>query len=129
MTRQEAREFLMKIIFQMESNDDFKEESILKYLKQENNRGQELYLSSKLKYLCQHKDEIDEEINKYANKWTTKRMAKVDLAILRLAVTELKGDDIPVSVTINEAVELAKKYSEEKSASFINGILSKIEHE
>ncbi len=67
---------------------------------------------------------IDIYIEKYAKEWTVDRMSKVDLAILRLAMFEiLYREDIPYSVSINEAVELAKKYSSEKSSSFINGIL------
>ena len=67
---------------------------------------------------------IDDYIRKYAKGWSLERMARVDLAIIRLALYELLFmDDIPISVSINEAVELAKKYGNEKSSSFINGIL------
>ena len=68
--------------------------------------------------------EIDELIDRYSVRWKTSRLPKVDLAILRLALAEICYlTDIPVSVTINEAVELAKKYSTEKSSKFINGVL------
>ena len=71
--------------------------------------------------------EIDDMINRTAIGWTTERMSKVDLSILRLAVFEAFFDeDIPESVAINEAVELAKKFSSGEAASFINGILGKL---
>ena len=72
-------------------------------------------------------EEIDEIIEQTATGWTIARMGKVDLAILRLAVYEMKKDeDIPVSVAINEAVELAKKFGQDESPSFINGVLAKL---
>ena len=72
-------------------------------------------------------EEVDALINRFAKGWQTKRMAKVDLSLLRLAVFEMKFDDsVPAGVAINEAVELAKVYGGDTSASFINGILGKI---
>lgn len=70
------------------------------------------------------KDNLDELIEKYSKGWKVKRLPKVNLAILRLAAYEiLFVDDVPESVAINEAVELAKKYSGESDYSFINGVL------
>ena len=72
-------------------------------------------------------EKIDEIINKSAKGWSTSRMAKVDLAILRLSVYEMKfANDAPKSVIINEAVELAKKYSSDEAPGFINGILGNL---
>ena len=69
---------------------------------------------------------LDEMINKTAKGWETSRMGKVDLTLIRLAVYEIKYDDeIPTGVAINEAVELAKKFGQDNSPSFINGILAK----
>ena len=74
-----------------------------------------------------HMEEIDEEIGAHAKDWSIGRIAKVDLSILRIAVYELLYErSIPVGATVNEAVELAKKYGEENSPSYINGILSSI---
>ncbi len=71
--------------------------------------------------------EIDGIIEKHSEKWTVKRMGKVELSILRLAVYELLYDEsIPEKVAINEAVELAKKYGQENAGSFVNGILAGI---
>ena len=70
---------------------------------------------------------IDAVIDSFAKGWNTQRMNRVDLAILRLAVYELKySKDAPVGVVINEAVELAKKYSSDEAPAFINGVLGKI---
>ena len=69
-------------------------------------------------------EELDLAIEKYLDKWKLSRIPKVTLAIFRLAVCELKYfDDIPVKVTINEAIEIAKKYASEEDASYINGVL------
>lgn len=88
-------------------------------------------------YLCEivsgsteHRDEIDKLIAKYAANWTPERMAKLDIAILRVAIYELLyREDIPANVAINEAVELAKTYSHEDAGTFINGILGSIYRE
>ena len=74
-----------------------------------------------------HQKEIDQMLNNTAKGWTTRRMGKADLAILRLAVYEMLYDDsIPVGVAINEAVDLAKEYGDEGASSFVNGILAKL---
>ncbi len=71
--------------------------------------------------------ELDEKLNQVAEGWKTKRMGKADLAILRLALFEMKYDEaVPEKVAINEAVELAKKFGGKDSSGFINGILAKL---
>ena len=71
--------------------------------------------------------EIDEKINQVAEGWKTRRMGKVELTILRLAVYEMQYDEeIPEKVAINEAVELAKKFGRDESPAFINGVLAKL---
>ena len=71
-----------------------------------------------------HQAELDAVIEKYAQGWALNRLARVDLTIMRMAVYEMMHlPEIPVGATINEAVELAKKYAEDKSSGFINGIL------
>ena len=75
----------------------------------------------------EHLAEIDEKISRYAVNWTIDRIAKVDLAILRLAIFELEyRPDIPPIVSINEAVDLAKTFSSAESKRFVNGILDKV---
>lgn len=88
------------------------------------------YLNEMVKNFELNKSTIDELISKYAKNWTINRMAKVDLAILRLAVCEiLYVQNIPTKVSINEAIELAKLYCDDKSPKFINGILGSVVNE
>lgn len=85
------------------------------------------YMSRKYRHVLEELDEIDALLNETSNGWKTKRMSRVDLTALRLAVYELKYDkDVPTGVAINEAVELAKRFGGETSGSFVNGILGKI---
>ena len=85
------------------------------------------YIREKIHSIVEHIDEIDNLINENAEKWKTTRIAKAELTILRLAVYEMKyEDDIPVSVAINEAVELAKVYGADNGAGFVNGVLAKL---
>ena len=84
------------------------------------------YIKEKFNKIIENIDSIDAEINDKSKGWKTSRMGKVDLSIIRLAVYEIKNeDDIPVKVSINEAVELAKKFGTDDSASFVNGVLAK----
>ncbi len=85
------------------------------------------YIREKLQDICLHLDDIDAAINAGTEGWKTTRMAKAELAIIRLAVYEMKyEEDMPVSVAINEAVELAKIYGSDKGSSFVNGVLAKL---
>ena len=130
MSRRELREQIFKFIFRVEFNDrdemaeqeDFFFEAD-EFMADEKDMR---YISQKGNSILERLDEIDEKINKQAKGWTTKRMGKVDLTILRLAVYEiLFDDDVPTGVAINEAVELAKKFGQEESSGFVNGILAK----
>lgn len=85
------------------------------------------YAGEVVKNLQENKENIDSLINKYAKNWTINRMAKVDLAILRLSLCEILYIlEIPTKVSINEAVELSKLYCDDKSPKFINGILGSV---
>ncbi|MBR6464258.1 MAG: transcription antitermination factor NusB [Verrucomicrobia bacterium] len=80
--------------------------------------------------VLEHLKELDETIVKYAKNWDLHRMAVIDKNILRLAIYEIMfRDDIPPVVSINEAVDIAKRYSTEESGKFVNGILDKIRSE
>ena len=135
MNRKEAvnarvaeRENLMQMIYQMGITGDFSQEAYDRYINTEISLSKESKYSKELfAALSQHLVDIDKEIGEHSIKWKTDRMPAVDLAILRLALTEIHyTENIPVSVSINEAVNMAKKFSTEKSASFINGVLGKI---
>ena len=71
-------------------------------------------------------DDIDSKISASLKNWTIERLSKVNLAILRLAISEMEYADVPYQVSINEAVELAKKYSDDEAPSFVNGVLADI---
>lgn len=84
------------------------------------------YIAEKVKGVCAMLPKIDEDIAAYSKGWKISRMPKTDLAILRLAVYEIRYDEkIPGKVAVNEAVELAKRYGSEDSSAFINGVLSR----
>ncbi len=85
------------------------------------------YLIQKAEAVAERIPELDEKIDRVAEGWKTRRMGKVELTILRLALYEMMYDDqIPEKVAINEAVELAKKFGQSESPSFINGVLAKL---
>lgn len=131
MSRKEARELLMQLLYQMELLDDHSEETKDAYLEKNfSEKGHSDYAAQLLDLVLTKKDDVDAKINENSNKWSTSRMPKVDVAILRLAVVELLYmDDIPDAVAINEAVDMAKKYGTDESKAFINGILGKIAKE
>ena len=88
------------------------------------------YAISLINLFTTNKKEIDEQISIHSKGWAIERLVRIDKNILRIAITELLYvQDIPISVSIDEAVELAKKYSTEESASFINGILRQVVEE
>ncbi len=130
MTRKEARELMMQTIFQMDAQNNFDKDCGIEFFMGKNIGDQKNYLISTHENICNHLDEIDERINKYSRGWKTTRMPKVDLAIIRLAVSEiLYIENIPTAVSINEAVDLAKIYGTEESPKYINAILGKVASE
>lgn len=129
MNRSKAREYMMSILYQLDINDDFDVDSKNLYLKEDSGKQSE-YCEEIFSLVCNKKDIIDKAIATHCRGWEIGRMPKTDLAILRLAACEvLFVEEVPDSASINEAVELAKKYGEEKSPSYINGILGAISSE
>ena len=130
MKRREIREHIFRIVFGIEFNDgkEMPEQFEFYFEQLEDAREKDLaYIREKAQRITEKIPEIDSLINDHVTKWKTSRMNKVDLTILRLAVYEMKwDDDIPESVAIDEAVELAKKYSGEEGPAFINGVLAKL---
>ena len=126
MKRREAREYVMSIAFQIDAVHDWDSDPE-KYISREDPAGHTEYVENIVNKVVSERDSIDSLINEVSDGWTTGRMAKADLAIIRVAVAEiLYQDDVPKAVAINEAVELAKKYGTGDSAGFINAILGKI---
>ena len=131
MTKNEAREPLMQILFELDTSKAFQEEDAVRrgieIISDRMSGGHIARCSVLLENIVGSLAEIDAEINKYSTKWKTTRMPKVDLAIMRLAVGEMKfSGDIPHAVIINEAINLAKKYSTDQSARFIHGVLGAV---
>ena len=129
MTRVEAREFMMQVFFQMEACGDFDVNSRADFMNQEKIRDQREYCNELHSLLCNKKNEVDDLLRKYSTKWKIERMPKTDLAVLRLAVCEMGYAKVPAAVSINEAVDLAKKYGTEDSGKNVNGILGRIADE
>ena len=127
MTRNEAREILMQMMYEMDTAKNMNKEaaSLLAEERLAGNhieRGKSLLIN-----IIDNLDAIDEEINKFSKSWKTNRMPKVDLAVIRLAVGEIKyAEDVPDAVAINEAINLAKKYSTDQSSRYVHGVLGAI---
>ncbi len=126
LTRTEAREKIMIILYQIDlykkENMDYDVEEVIK----ENLDMDNKYVHDIVYGVLENQDKIDKIINKYLEKWTLNRLGKTDASILRLATYEMLYYDTPELVVLNEAIELAKKYSDEKVASLINAVLDKI---
>ena len=128
MGRRAAREIALKLLYQLEIQKDNREEQI-EFVLDESTLGKndKQYITSIIDGVFSNVAHIDGIIEKYSKGWKLGRLSKVDLSILRLSIFEIGfRDDIPFSVSVNEAVELAKRYSSEEAGSFVNGILSKL---
>lgn len=129
MSRKKARDNAFKCVYQLEFYENKDISKILHYCYEENDNDNEeiLYIEHVLNGVCDKIDEIDNLILSNLKNWTLDRIARIDLAILRLAIYEIMYmQDIPEKVSVNEAVELAKEYGNNDSKSFVNGILAKI---
>ena len=129
--RTKSRELALQILYQMEMSEGDAEENFNLFW-QHFNPSDELrgFSEEIVKGVCQHREEIDTLIEKLSEHWRLKRMTIVDRNILRSAIFELMFcPDIPTKVILNEAIELGKKFSSEKSGSFVNGVLDKVSHQ
>lgn len=129
MSRRELREQIFKLLFRVEFNrvEDMPEQEQL-FFEDEDAAQEEdaAYVSEKFRKIFDKLPDIDSRLNEKAEGWDATRMSKVDLTILRLAVYEICYDEnVPTGVAINEAVELAKKFGQDASSGFVNGILAK----
>jgi transcription antitermination factor NusB len=129
-----AREFALQVLYQiditrdsyLESLSDFWQAHIEEVLQEQVKN----FTSELVKGVVDNLEVIDVKINQYATNWQIRRMAVVDRNILRMSCYELMfRDDIPWKVSINEAIELAKKYSGPETGKFVNGVLDKIKLE
>lgn len=130
MSRRELREQIFKMLFRAQFHEMKELPEQLALFFEELDRKEEkdtAYIQTKFDAIMSQLSEIDRLVNEAAQGWKTSRMGKVDLSIIRLAVYEMRfEEDVPTGVAINEAVELAKAYGTDDSASFVNGILAKL---
>ena len=127
--RSELREIIMKVVYQTYILDNTKDNYNLEDLIKEQLEVENDFVNTTVKGIKDKQKEINELANKYMNNWTIDRLNKVDKAILSLGIYELIYTNTPSVVSINEAIELSKKYSEDAVTKMINGVLDKIYHE
>lgn len=129
MGRKKARDNAFKCVYQLSFGQDFDLSKILEncYIENENDEEEKEYIETVVNGIKSNLEKIDNMILSNLKNWTIDRIFKIDLAILRLAIYEiLFMDNIPVKVSANEAVELAKTYGNNESKSFVNGLLAKV---
>ena len=130
MNRTEMRENAFKLIYSLEIQKvENVQEQIDLYFESNNITDEEAkkYITNAVNGIEEHQEEILKDIEtNLIEEWKLSRISKMDLTILKLAIYEIKFTDVPYKVSINEAVELAKKYGEDKSKNFVNGILASV---
>lgn len=128
MSRKASREMAMKLLYQLDFHKEQRQEQYEVYLGEVSVEDKDQdYVKDIVDGVEQNLEQIDAYIEQNSKGWKISRISRVNIAILRLAIYEIiKRDDIPVNVSINEAVELAKRYSTKDDSAFINGLLGKI---
>jgi N utilization substance protein B len=128
MKRKETREEAVKMVYSMDVNKDFNRNYLTEYIEHFELKDMDIeYFDKTISDLISNMEQIDKYITDNSKDWKITRIAKVDLAVLRIALSEiLYNETIPESVSINEAVEISKKFSNEDSHKFINGILGTV---
>ncbi len=128
MNRSKLREIIITVLYQSYIYDNKNIEYSIEDLIKENIDIQNDFVTSAVLYIKDHQNDIDKLANKYMKDWTIDRLSKVDKAIISLAIYELLYSDTPDVVAINEAIELSKKYSDEKVTKMMNATLDAIYH-
>lgn len=126
MGRKLAREYTMKLLYQVDvQKEELNEQFVNQFIEETIHENCDVdYIREVALGVANNLDKIDELIKAYSKGWNINRLAKVDLAILRLSAYEiLNRKDIPPGVSINEAVELSKAYSSDDAPAFVNGVL------
>ena len=130
MNRSEIREQAFKLMYSMEiQQDENLDEQVELFLESNNitDKNAIEYIKDAVFGIEKNDKEILDEIEKYLKSdWKIDRISKIDLTILKLAIYEIKFKELPFKVAINEAVELAKKYGEDNSKKFVNGVLANV---
>ena len=126
MTRREARILAFSLIFEREFNSESTIEEIYECAKENREFEDNEYALSAFRGTQEHESEILSLVEENSQGWKINRISKISMSIIKLAVYEILYTDIPLKVSINEAVELAKAYDDEKASSFVNGVLHSI---
>ncbi len=130
ISRRESRERVLELLFETEFHQDTEPAEIYRLATETREIAVDAYIPEVYFGVLDQKSKIDEYISKYSKGWAVERIAPVTRNILRLSVFEmLNRQDIPVRVSINEAIELTKKYDDEKAKAFVNGILNSVKNE
>jgi N utilization substance protein B len=126
--RSQARQVVLQLLYQDDLNPEIPAESVAQFLRKELKRNASLtvFALSLLDGVREHRAELDAVLDAKAKHWSVKRMAIVDRNILRLGTYEILYAGTPGQVVINEAVELAKRFGDRQSPSFVNGILDRV---
>jgi len=127
--RSELREIIMKVLYQINILEETKLDYNVDELIKEQLEVENSFVNDTINGIIKNQKEIIEKADKYLNDWTMSRLNKVDQAILSIGIYELLYTETPSVVSINEAIELSKKYSDEAVTKMINGVLDKIYHE
>lgn len=124
MNRHTARKKAFQILFQLDINDNAPDQAMDHFLEE---KTPDPFLTRIVKGVAEQKSELDEKIAAHLENWSIERIASAEKTILRIAIYEiLYEDDIPFSVSVNEAIELGHMFGDDKSGKFINGVLSKV---
>ncbi|WP_376716257.1 transcription antitermination factor NusB [Vagococcus carniphilus] len=129
LTRHQLREVAFQVNFSMLYSEELEVneaiENVLEHYDEQSSQEIPQYLEVVVTGVKEHQEELDQIIEKHLKRWTVSRIAKTDLVILRLALFEmLYISDIPAKVSLNEALEIAKTFSDDESRRFVNGVLS-----
>lgn len=129
MNRKEQREAVFKLLFESDFKREESPEQILAAWYEESGTQPTDYIGSTFLGVHRNLEQIDELIERHSNGWKVARLARISRAVVRLCTYELLFTDVPGAVAINEAIELTKRYDDQKARSFINGVLGSIKNE
>ncbi|MBE6620562.1 MAG: transcription antitermination factor NusB [Ruminococcaceae bacterium] len=130
MTRRQAREAVFELLFETEFDTDRTPQEVLALAREDRDLGEDSYVETTYLGAMAHRGVLDVLLSKFSHGWKTDRMSRVSRAVLRLCTYEmLYCKDIPTNVSLNEAVELAKKFDDPKARAFVNGVLNSIKGE
>ena len=130
MSRKMQREAVFGLLFERDFRRDETPEEVYATWCEQNGEPEGDYVKDTFFGVCNAQDEIDATIERHSNGWKVTRLTRVSRAVIRLCVYEMANvKDVPAAVAINEAIELSKKYDDEKARGFVNGVLGSIKAE